>query len=504
MMYWLHELTTDKAPDLPAVIDHDGRRYSYGDLEAMVQAMAVELARFGLRPGDRLIAVAENSATYLVAILAASRLQAWITPANARQSPDEIDAMLAHSGARAVVFTPEASPDARAHAARMEAREVGCLACGKILLAGPFDTAPEPVEDDPTQRVAALMYTTGTTSAPKGVMLTHANLMWNARSSAGWREMKPEEVVLAVLPGTHIFCFASGMLAALHAGACIRFIPRFSPQAVLDAFAEGDAIMPAVPQMYQSIAHHLESRGEKPYAPGLRYISSGGAPLDPDFKARIELLFGLPLNNGYGLTETSPGVAGTRNARPRSDTAVGEILPDVECLIDNPDQGGVGELLIRGPNVMKGYYRDPEATARAIRADGFFRSGDLARIGADGALHLMGRLKELIIRSGFNVFPPEVEAMLTRHPDILQAAVVGRQVKGNEEVLAFVLTQGNITEAGVKDYLHAHLAGYKVPSHVFIVDEFPRAATGKILKHKLTHVFAPLIALRDARKEREG
>jgi acyl-CoA synthetase (AMP-forming)/AMP-acid ligase II len=464
MMYWLHELTTDKAPDLPAVIDHDGRRYSYGDLEAMVQAMAVELARFGLRPGDRLIAVAENSATYLVAILAASRLQAWITPANARQSPDEIDAMLAHSGARAVVFTPEASPDARAHAARMEAREVGCLACGKILLAGPFDTAPEPVEDDPTQRVAALMYTTGTTSAPKGVMLTHANLMWNARSSAGWREMKPEEVVLAVLPGTHIFCFASGMLAALHAGACIRFIPRFSPQAVLDAFAEGDAIMPAVPQMYQSIAHHLESRGEKPYAPGLRYISSGGAPLDPDFKARIELL----------------------------------------CMIDNPDQGGVGELLIRGPNVMKGYYRDPEATARAIRADGFFRSGDLARIGADGALHLMGRLKELIIRSGFNVFPPEVEAMLTRHPDILQAAVVGRQVKGNEEVLAFVLTQGNITEAGVKDYLHAHLAGYKVPSHVFIVDEFPRAATGKILKHKLTHVFAPLIALRDARKEREG
>lgn len=135
--------------------------------------------------------------------------------------------------------------------------------------------------------------------------------------------------------------------------------------------------------------------------------------------------FGLPLNNGYGLTETSPGVAATRPDNPRNDISVGELLEDVEIIIDQPDMDGIGELLIRGPNIMKGYYRNEKTTRDVLRPDGYFCSGDFARIGSDGELYIVGRKKELIIRSGFNVYPPEVEAMLTRHPDILQAAVVG-------------------------------------------------------------------------------
>lgn len=506
-MDWLHELPGAQPRDRLAIIDHDGARFSFGDFDDMTAQLADILTQNGLRPGDRLVLVAENSATYAAAILAASRAKAWVIPVNARMSPDEITAVIKHAGARMAIFTMEASKEARAHAARLEARPAATLPCGEIHLAGPFDVDgadPEPVPDDPKDRVAVLLYTTGTTSAPKGVMLTHANLIWNAEISAKVRGMEPEDVTLGVLPGTHIFCLASAFLASLAGGSAIRFMPRFTPAGVLDAFAEGDSIMPAVPQMYQAILQELATRGiDKPVAPRLRAISSGGAPLDPEWKEKIETAFGLPLNNGYGLTETSPGVASTRRDNPRNDTSVGQILPDVECLIDAPNADGVGELLIRGPNIMKGYFRDPVKTAEAIRPDGYFRSGDLARIDPDGTLWIMGRAKELIIRSGFNVFPPEVEAMLTRHPDVRQAAVVGRQVPGNEEIIAFVLARPWVEEAKLKAWLHEHLTGYKVPQHILIVDEFPAAPTGKILKHKLIPTFAHLLEARDQQQKTE-
>jgi len=495
-MDWLHQLTEAHPPDRTAIIDHDGTRFSYGQLGAMAADLAALLQDHGLRPGDRLMLVSENSATYGVAVLAASLCKAWVVPTNARQSAEELGAIQAHCGARMMIFTPEASPNAKDHATRLGAQSIGRLLCGDVLVTGPYEATPENVEPDPQSRVGALMYTTGTTTAPKGAMMTHANLLWNAQSSTKHRELTVEDTVLAILPGTHIFGFSSTFLAGLFAGSTIRFLPRFSAEAVLQAFAEGASVMPAVPQMYQAIIQHLAQRGEQPNAPHLRQISAGGAPLDPEWKSRIEAFFGLPLNNGYGLTETSPGVAGTKNSKPRSDTAVGDILDDVECLIDQPDKDGVGELLIRGPNIMKGYYRNPGQTHDAIREDGFFHSGDLARFGDDGALFILGRKKELIIRSGFNVYPPEVEAMLTRHPDILQAAVVGRQMGGNEEILAFILTRGGISEDEVKSYLTQHLVAYKIPQHVMIVDKFPVAATGKILKHKLTHVFADLLAAR--------
>jgi acyl-CoA synthetase (AMP-forming)/AMP-acid ligase II len=245
--------------------------------------------------------------------------------------------------------------------------------------------------------------------------------------------------------------------------------------------------------MFASIIELLDQNNEKLEAPKLRNLATGGAPLDPDLKKQIEEIFGLQLNNGYGITETSPTISVTTNEYPRTDLSVGFAMPDVEVKIRNPNKESIGEILVRGKNIMKGYYREPEMTKNAMTSDGFFKTGDLGYIEPDGSIFVVGRLKELIIRSGFNVYPPEVEAMLTKHPNVYQSAVIGRSVKNNEEILAFILTDGSITEDILKVWLKERLAPYKIPQRIFIIKQFPTAATGKILKHKLLSHFADII-----------
>ncbi len=496
----IHQLLDGKPDGALAVIDFDGTEYTYGQLREMSAHLAGVLAGHGLRGGDRVILIAENSVYYAAAVFAASRLGAWVILVNARQSEAEIQAIQDHSGARMVLFTANASVNARTHATLLGATEIGGLACGPILVTRPIDSIPEPVEQGDRQ-VAALLYTTGTTSAPKGVMLTHKNLLFNATNSAAFNGLAADDQVLGVLPGTHIYCLASAFLPVIAAGGSMRFVARFDPGETVEFLRRGITRMPAVPQMYAAILALLDQTGQALNAPRLRNLATGGAPLDPDLKKRVQEVFGLPLNNGYGLTETSPTVSTTHNKAPRTDCSVGAALPNVEVKIDAPNKDSIGEVLVRGPNIMKGYYRDPEKTTEVITSTGYFRTGDLGRIDPDGAIHIVGRLKELIIRSGFNIHPPEVEAMLTRHPDVYQAAVVGRQVPGNEEILAFLITNGQVSEAALKSWLHDKLVAYKVPQHIFIVEAYPAAATGKILKHKLIPHFADLIATRDAEPE---
>lgn len=485
----LHQLMEHHPGDLPAVIDHDGTRYTHGDLRRMSDELITALTDHGLRAGDRLILVAENSAYYSVVILAASRMDVWLTLVNARQTETELEAIRTHSGARMITFTTNASQAARGHATRVGATTHGSLPCGPIVLSPCYDATPEPVDDSDAQ-IAALIYTTGTTSAPKGVMLSHGNLIANARATSERNAAGPGDDMLAVLPGTHIFLFGSVWLASMATGCPVRFVPRFDVTEIIDHLRGGTTHFPGVPQMFAAIVTHLTTRGEHLNAPRLRHMTSGGAPLDPELKARAERLMGCALNNGYGLTETSPTVAVTRGEGPRDDISVGHPVGDIEIRIREPGDDGIGELEIKGPNVMQGYYRDPERTAEVLSPDGWFRSGDLARIDAAGALHIVGRLKELIIRSGFNVYPPEIEGMLTKHPNVFQAAVVGRPVAGDEEICAFVMTDGTVTPDQIKAWLHDRLTGYKVPQRLIIVDEYPSAATGKILKHKLLDSFA--------------
>lgn len=487
MTAFVHDLVADKPAEALAVTDTAGARLTYGALREAAAALSARLEAHGVRPGDRLVCVFENGAPFAVAVLAASLCRAWFIPLNARMAADEIHAASQHAGARTLLFA-HGSDAARAHAARWHA-----LPFAAGLDAVPArEAVPEPVEDDPKKRVAALLYTTGTTSRPKGVMLTHANLTWNARISAGLRGMAAHDVNLGVLPGAHVFGFSSAYLASLHAGAAIHFVARFSPEAVLAAIADGASIFCGVPQMFERILAHLEATGAPLVAPRLKYLSAGGAPLDPDWKARVEDVFGLTLNNGYGLTETSPSAAATQHGVRRADTSVGGAVPECTLTIDAPDEDGVGELLIRSAGVMKGYYRDDDATRAVLSPDGTFRSGDLARFDETGALYIVGRKKELIIRSGFNVYPPEVEAMMTRHPDVWQAAVVGRPVTGNEEIVAFFT--GRASPETVRGFLGERLAAYKRPQHLIRVEAFPTAATGKILKHTLLTHFAHTLA----------
>jgi acyl-CoA synthetase (AMP-forming)/AMP-acid ligase II len=332
-------------------------------------------------------------------------------------------------------------------------------------------------------------------------------VLYIAIVSGAIRALSPDDLVYAVLPVSHVFGLASTCLGTINAGGTLQLVSRFDPAHLAKGLREGVTVFQGVPAMYARLLEHLDHRGEALAAPRLRYMSSGGAPLDLDWKRRIEARFGLALNNGYGLTEASPTVAQTRIGDPRDDDSIGPALPGLEIRFVDPQgedvpEGEVGELWLRGPTVMKGYYRDPAATAAAITPDGWLRTGDLGRRAPDGNLFLVGRAKELIIRSGFNVYPPEVETALNAHPDVVQSAVVGRRVSGNEEVVAFVETMpGSTVDGGtLKTFVGERLAAYKRPQHVFVVERMPASQTGKVQKHMLVGLAEEMIAKKSGAK----
>jgi acyl-CoA synthetase (AMP-forming)/AMP-acid ligase II len=481
-MDWIDRLADGALPGSPAILDHDGHVTTYAALTAGIDAAAATLADHGLRAGDRMVLLAENCTDYVVLLLAAARLRAWPVPVNARITAPELDLILTHADPALMAFAT-ASADAAAHAVRLGAT-AGAPDRQIVLLARP-GTCPEVVSADPARQVGALLYTSGTTGMPKGVLLSHATLAYNARTACRMRGMNPDDRLLLALPGTHIMALSTAILACLHAGACLHLLPRFAPGPVLSALADGATVMPAVPAMYDALLRHLATTGAPLQAPRLRQIGTGGAPLDPGWKARIEAAFGLTLNNGYGLTEAGPGISSTLLGPARRDGSVGHAYPECEIRLAAQGPDGAGELLVRGPNVMLGYYRNPQATAATITPDGFLRTGDLARIDPDGAIHIVGRAKELIIRSGFNVYPPEVEAALSGCPGVVQVAVAGRAVPGNEEVVAFVLSDGSVTEDALRAWAADRLTGYKRPQHVVLVDELPMTPAGKVKKPEL-------------------
>ena len=477
-------------PDAPAVTDTTGARWSYADLGRAVDALAEELRQAAARPGDRVLVLSENSAASVAALFACSRIGAWALPVNARLTAAELDRILAHAEPAAALMTTAVSPDAQAHADRMGAHEI-TGAFGTMHLAAPHPSNPAEDED-----VAVLLYTTGTTGTPKGVMLTHGNLCYAAPCSAQVRGLSEQDVSLGMLPITHVFGLASVVTAGICAGAHIRLEPRFDVERLYQALHEGITVLSAVPQMHAQLMAYTRARGfDRLEGGSLRYVSSGAAPLDPDWKRRAEAFYGVAIQNGYGLTETTAGVCVTRNEIGDPDISVGPPFPGVEVHIDDTVPGGgegTGEVLTRGPHVMKGYFRNPEQTALALDAEGWLRTGDLGRIDERGFLHILGRSKELIIHGGFNVYPPEVEAALNEHPKVVQCAVVGHVVEGDEKVLAFVqAVPGNMpTEAELRDFARERLAGYKRPSRIVVAAELPAAPTGKILKHKLVETFS--------------
>jgi acyl-CoA synthetase (AMP-forming)/AMP-acid ligase II len=471
-----------ETPNAPA-LQEDGRTLSYRELANEMDACAAWLRELGVQPGERVMLVSENCIAQVSALFAIASLDAWSVNVNARLTGPELEAIRSHCGAGVVLYTAAASPDAAAHAAQAgaHAHAHGGLAASLHGDGG----EPEPTA---AQSIAALVYTTGTTGKPKGVMLSHRNLLFVAAVSSRLRGLAPGDLAYGVLPVSHVYGLTSVLLGTLYAGACLRLEARFTPRAMLDAIRGGElTIVQGVPAMYARLLELCAAADiQAPLTSRLRFAYAGGSPLDPALKREVESLLGVPLHNGYGLTEAAPTVSQTRLDAPRADTSVGYAIPGVEVRVDAPD----GQLFVRGPNVMQGYYRDPAGTAAVLGEDGWLDTGDLARQDPDGALFIAGRSKELIIRSGFKVYPLEVETVLNAHPAVTQSAVVGRALAdGNEEVVAFVqpAAQSPLDTAQLQAWATERLAPYKRPARIVLMDSLPAAASGKVLKHRLKY-----------------
>jgi long-chain acyl-CoA synthetase len=488
------------SPEHTALVDATGR-WTYAQLAQAVSETQVWLRGSGVRPGDRVMVMGENCRAFAAVLLAVAGLDTWCIPVNPRLSAREIDAIRDHCDAKRVVYLTAASTHAEEHAKRNGAffEEVGDL--GSVGI-GPLNESaqPEAIDDDAVNRIAVLVYTSGTTGVPKGVMLRHRNLLFSAGGSAKIRSMTPKDRVFGVLPLSHIVGL-SVLLGTLVSGSTLYLAARFDPMAArVSLEKDGITIMLGVPSMFSQFLQYAKIRKlESLKFSALRIISCSGAPLPPATKLAVENLLGLPLHHAYGITECGPTVAQIRPEAPvRSDTAVGPILPGSEIRLVGADgktvpAGEVGELWVRSPGVMKGYYRAPDETAAAINAEGWFNTRDLARLEGDN-LFIVGRTKDLIIRFGFNVYPAEVEAVLNSHPAVARSAVIGRMVEGDEEIIAFVqpLPGASLTALEIAEYAAKHLAAYKRPSHILFLTEMPVTVLGKIMKPELAKIAAEL------------
>jgi acyl-CoA synthetase (AMP-forming)/AMP-acid ligase II len=474
------------APGRVALVEGT-RQWTYRELARDIEVTADWLRAKGIRRGDRAMLVCENCAISVAIVLAIISLGAWPVIVNARLSDREVDEIIEHSGARRVFLTPSVSLKARAHGERLGAATEELADLGPIAVTPLNDKALiETPDNDETACVAALFYTSGTTGKPKGVMLTHRNLVFVARASGYARELTADDRVYAVLPISHILGFTGVLLGTLMHGARVHLVSRFDPALALSALErDGISVMIGTPSMYAMTVEYAARKARLPLrAPALRLISSAGAPLDAATKAAAEQAFGRVLHNGYGITECSPTITLTSLNAPRNDCSIGRLLPCIEARL----AGGadVGELQIRGPGVMKGYYRALEATKDAIDEEGWFRTGDLARVD-DGNYFIVGRAKEMIIRFGFNVYPAEVEGVLNGYEGVARSAVIGQKGEGGEEVVAYVQPSedARLTEAGLAAYAAERLAPYKHPSRIVILKEMPMTPAGKILKSAL-------------------
>jgi long-chain acyl-CoA synthetase len=412
-------------------------------------------------------------------------------PMNVLLKEREVAYYLEDSGAKLLFawhdFVADAKPGAEAAGAELIVVAPGAFEAQ--VGAAPPRTELADVADEDT---AVILYTSGTTGKPKGAELTHANLEGNARTKVETLiQLGDGDVILGALPLFHSFGQTSALNAGMMAGACLTLLPRFEAAKALEMIARDRVtVLLGVPTMYTAML--AVPRGERPDTSSLRTCISGGASLPIEILRAFESQFGCAILEGYGLSETSPVASFNHPDRERKAGSIGTPIRDVEMkLVDEHDQdvapGEVGEIVIRGPNVMKGYWQRPDATAEAMRG-GWFHSGDLAKMDEDGYFFIVDRKKDMIIRGGYNVYPREIEEVLYEHPAVAEAAVVAvvHAELGEEVGAAVALKAGMATEpAELQAFVKERVAAYKYPRHVWLVGELPKGPTGKILKREI-------------------
>jgi long-chain acyl-CoA synthetase len=453
---------------------------SYTALERASALVAGLLRAHGVRPGDRVGIMLPNVAYFPVCYYGALRAGAAIVPMNVLLKEREVAFHMADSGARVLFAWHDFAGPAHAGArdAEVIVVEPGAF---EALLAGcePAET----VDRDPDD-TAVILYTSGTTGTPKGAELTHANLSENVAVSLELFELGPDAVTLGALPLFHAFGQTCGLNATMSAGGTLSLLPRFDAGQAL-GIIERDrvTVFEGVPTMYSAMLHHA---GEFDTA-SLQICVSGGAAMPVEVLHAFERRFGCTVLEGYGLSETSPVAAFSRRDRERKPGSIGLPVRGAEMRLVDTEEG-VGEIAIRGHNVMKGYWNNPEATAKAIDADGWFHTGDMARVDDDGYFFIVDRKKEMIIRGGFNIYPREIEEVLHEHPDVMEAALIAlpHEELGEEVGAAVVLKPGHHAEADdIKRFVKERVAAYKYPRHVWFEASLPKGPTGKILRREI-------------------
>ncbi|MFD7652997.1 AMP-binding protein [Actinosynnema sp. NPDC059797] len=498
----LHELLFadlgDRADRVALVDGSSGASLTYAQLAGAVDRLAAALAARGIGKGDVVGILSPNTPYYAVVFHGILRAGATATTINALYTADEVAHQLADAGAK-VLFTvsallPNAAPGAEkagvADVVLLDGAE-GYPSLGELLA----NDHPVPsVEIDPAEDVAVLPYSSGTTGRAKGVMLTHRNLVANIVQCDPIMEVGGATKVLAVLPFFHIYGMQVLMNNGLHVGATVVTLPRFDLPEFLRVIQEHrtNRVYIAPPVAVALAKHPLVDQYD---LSGLDTIFSGAAPLDVDLAATVAKRLGCRVSQGYGMTEMSPVSHAIPDGRDDiSVGTVGVIIPNMECRLVDPATGedvGVGErgeLWCRGPNVMKGYLNNPEATAATLDADGWLHTGDVAVIDEGGLVTIVDRVKELIKYKGYQVPPAELEAVLLTHPEIADAAVVGvRDADGEEVPKAFVVRQAgsSLDGAGVMEFVAAHVAPHKKVRVVEFIEAIPKSAAGKILRKDL-------------------
>lgn len=488
----------DGKPDDALALVSRGRSISYGDLRDRVGRLRGGLVARGVEPGDRVGILAANNPFFVESYLATLGAGAVAVPLNPSSPSAEIRTQLAIVSAK-VVFVGPSGRGAMAGIGQGAVPVETIIVPDGVELPGSVvvDEAmgePVPVADRDADDLAVLIFTAGTSGSPKAAMLSHGNLLSNIEQMQQHplRALTPEDKSLGVLPMFHIFGLNVLLGLTLHAGASVVLVERFDPASALDTIKDHKVtVIAGAPTMFSAWATMPEAD------PGsfrtARIIVSGAAPLSPETSDAFEHRYHAPIFQGYGLTEASPTVTSSVVAGAPRPGSIGVPLPGVEVRLVDPDgedalHGDEGEIWVRGPNVFKGYWNDPDATAAVITSDGWLRTGDIAVADDDGHLYIVDRAKDLIIVSGFNVYPAEVEEALLEHPGVEAVAVVGMpHPHSGETVKAFVVTREghSVEEDELIEFCAGRLARYKCPTKITFVAELPIGMGGKLLRREL-------------------
>ncbi|WP_163971989.1 fatty acid--CoA ligase family protein [Oceanobacillus halotolerans] len=498
-------ITAKNHPDKTALVFQD-KETSYRELEGAVTKFASSLSELGFQKGDHLALVVGNSPYFVIGLYGALRLGAVVIPINPLYTAHEMTYILKNGDVKGVITMDVLLEKFEAIADKLPGIKhyISCESGAdisledhklapiqsftKLVQAGSVEFLAQVPTLEP-EETAVILYTSGTTGKPKGAMLTHQNLYSNAKDVADYLAINGEDRVIAALPMFHVFCLTVALNAPLMNGGTILIMPKFSPQDVFHITKEQQAtVFAGVPTMYNYLLQAAQK--EQVDLAGIRLCISGGAAMPVALLKGFEEAFDVQVSEGYGLSEASPVTCFNPLDRPRKPGSIGQNIVNVENKVvdefgEELPVGEVGELIVRGPNVMKGYYKMPEETAVALR-DGWLYTGDMARMDDEGYFYIVDRKKDMILVGGYNVYPREVEEVIYQHPSVSEVAVIGKpDPNTGEAVISFIVTNDPIKESELAAYCKEHLAKYKVPTEFEFLDELPKNTTGKILRKNL-------------------